>query len=107
LSHELRNPLAAISNATHLLRLEPSPNANDAVGIIERQVDGLIGLVNDLTDVSRMATGKIQLHSERVQLNEIVSRVVESVQHTLEARKHDLSLSVPPEAIWIDADPNR
>jgi CheY-like chemotaxis protein len=107
LSHELRNPLAAISNAARLLRLEPSSTVNDAAGIIERQVSGLVGLVNDLTDVSRMTSGKIQLHVERAQLNDVVSRAVESVQHVLGARHHQLALSVPQEAIWVNADANR
>ncbi len=108
LSHELRNPLAAISNAARLLRLEQtSSTVDDAASIIERQISGLVELVNDLTDVSRMTTGKIQLHVERVQLNDVVSRAVESVQHVLGERHHQLAISVPHEAIWVNADANR
>jgi PAS domain S-box-containing protein len=107
LSHELRNPLAAISNAAHLLRMEQSDSVNDAAAIIERQVGSLVQLVNDLTDVSRMTTGKIQLHVQRVRLNDVVQRAVESIQHVIDSRKHELSLSIPDEAIWVDADPTR
>jgi PAS domain S-box-containing protein len=107
LSHELRNPLSAISNATHLLSKEESACVQEAAGIIQRQVNGLVQLVNDLTDVSRMTTGKIHLHIGRVQLNEVVKRAVESVQHVIDARQQNLSLSIPQEAIWVDADANR
>ena len=57
LSHELRNPLAAIANATQLLKLEHSASVNDCAAIIDRQISGLVRLINDLTDVSRMTTG--------------------------------------------------
>jgi CheY-like chemotaxis protein/two-component sensor histidine kinase len=54
-----------------------------------------------------MTTGKIQLHIQRVRLNDVVQRAVESIQHVIDARKHELSLSVPKEAIWVDADATR
>ncbi len=107
LSHELRNPLAAISNAAHVLKLEGLVRVNDAADIIERQVNGLVGLVNDLTDVSRMMSGKIHLQIERVRLNDVIDRAIEAVQHVIDAHNHKLSLSIPNEAIWVDADTNR
>ncbi len=107
LSHELRNPLAAISNAVQLLKLDPDESGPQSTGIIERQVASLVQLVDDLIDVSRMRTGKIQLRIERVPLNDIVSRAVEAVRHVIEERRHELAVSVPSEAIWVDADPNR
>jgi PAS domain S-box-containing protein len=106
LSHELRNPLAAISNAVQLLKLDPA-ESTPQTGVIERQVSSLVQLVNDLTDISRMRSGKIQLRIERGPLNEIVSRAVEAVQHIMEDRQHKLVVSVPSEAIWVDADANR
>jgi len=107
LSHELRNPLAAISNGTQLLKLEKSPTAIEVAGVIDRQVTSLIQLVNDLTDVARMTTGKFQLRIERVSLIDIIKRAVEVVQHDMDARRHELTVSMPQEAIWIDADSNR
>ncbi len=107
LSHELRNPLAAISNATQILKLDASEKDKAVSAIIERQVHGLVQMVNDLTDASRLTSGKIQLHIERVQLKDIITRAIESTQHVIDERKHDLSLSIPHEAIWMDADPNR
>jgi PAS domain S-box-containing protein len=107
LSHELRNPLAAISNAVQLLKLDPGGSSSQTTGIIERQVSSLVQLVNDLTDISRMRTGKTQLRIERGPLNKIVSRAVEAVQHIIEERHHKLVVSVPSEAIWVDADADR
>jgi len=103
----LRNPLAAISNAVQLLKLDPEGSAEQTTGIIERQVGSLVQLVNDLIDVSRMRTGKIQLRLERIPLNEIVGRAVEAVQHIIEERQHELIVSMPAEALWVNADPNR
>jgi PAS domain S-box-containing protein len=107
LSHELRNPLAAIANSTQILRLDNSQTGNEAATIIERQVNGLVQLVNDLTDVSRISTGKIQVHIERVRLNDVITRAIESVRHIVDARKHELAVSMSSEAIWVDADPHR
>ncbi len=86
LSHELRNPLAAISNAAQILRFDNSQTGNEAASIIERQVNGLVQLVNDLTDVSRISTGKIQVHIKRVRLNDVITRAIESVRHIVEAQ---------------------
>ena len=54
-----------------------------------------------------MRTGKIQLRLERIPLNEIVGRAVEAVQHIIEERQHELIVSMPAEALWVNADPNR
>ena len=83
LSHELRNPLAAIMNASHLLRIDSeteSPIQQEARGIIERQVGQLAHLVDDLLEVSRISTGRIRLQQENVDMRGIVARAVESVR---------------------------
>ena len=109
LAHELRNPLAPILNALHLLRREKlaNPSQEEAANMIDRQVRQIIRLVDDLLDISRISRGKIHLRKERVELSQIVQRAVETAQHVIETRKHDLIVSLPPEAIWLEADPAR
>ena len=82
LSHELRNPLAPITNAVQLLRLQKNEDKlqQQACTIIERQVGQLTRLVDDLLEVSRITTGKIHLQQERIALNGIVERAVETTR---------------------------
>ena len=93
LSHELRNPLAPIQNAVHILRLknDDDPIQQQARTIIERQVGQLTALVNDLLEVSRITTGRIQLHQERIVLQGVVERAVESARPLIEQRRHTLT----------------
>jgi PAS domain S-box-containing protein len=109
LSHELRNPLAPILNAVHLLRLQGNENLiqHQARVIIERQVGQLSRLVDDLLEVSRITTGKVRLHRERLDLRGIVERAVETVRPAIDRRRHELSLCLPPEPVWLHVDPNR
>jgi len=106
LSHELRNPLAAISNAGQLLRLEKSEDKlqQKTRTIIERQVGQLTRLVDDLLEVSRITTGRIHLIQERIALNGIVANAVETVRPLIGQRRHSLNVSLPPEPIWLYAD---
>lgn len=109
LAHELRNPLAPIRNALHLLSLE-DPSGSDAQfchNIIERQVENLVRLVDDLLDVSRITRGKIELQKERVSVANVVARAVESSRPLIDAHNHALSVELPNEALWIHADPVR
>ncbi|HVK18909.1 MAG TPA: PAS domain S-box protein [Fimbriiglobus sp.] len=109
LSHELRNPLAPISNAVQLLRLQKNENAlqQQARTIIERQVGQMTRLIDDLLEVSRITTGRIHLHRERVTLGGIVENAVETVRTLIGQRGHVLKVSLPPEPIWLDADAAR
>jgi PAS domain S-box-containing protein len=109
LAHELRNPLAPILNAVHLVKREPasSPTLQQAGGIIERQLGRVVRIVDDLLDVSRITRGKIQLRKERVTLQAVVNHAVETVRSFIESRKHSQSVALPPEAIWLEADPLR
>ena len=109
LSHELRNPLAPIQNAVHILRLkqDDDPIQQQARTIIERQVGQMTALVNDLLEVSRITTGRIQLHQDRIVLQGVVERAVESARPLIEQRRHTLSLSLPRAPIWIHADAAR
>src|SRR5688572_27909525 len=82
LSHELRNPLSAIFNALHILRLEDTENPiqRKAKIVLERQVGQLAHLIDDLLDVSRVITGRIQLYQERLEMRGVVERALESVR---------------------------
>ena len=109
LSHELRNPLAPISNAVQLLGLQKNadPVQQLARGIIERQVGQLTRLIEDLMEVSRVTTGRIHLQEERLALGGIVEHAVETVRPLIEQQSHSLKLSLPSEPIWLFADAAR
>ena len=110
LSHELRNPLAPIVNAVQLLRLQgQSQNAieQQARDVIERQVGQLTRLIDDLLEVSRITSGRIRLRHEQVTLNGIVERATESVRPLIAQRRHELTVSLPPQSIWLNADAAR
>jgi signal transduction histidine kinase/ActR/RegA family two-component response regulator len=109
LSHELRNPLAPIRTALHVLRRSgsPDPNAGRAREIIERQVDQLSRLIDDLLDVSRIARGKIQLARQVTDLRSIVRLAVETSRPLIEQRQHRLDVALPPEPLWVEADAAR
>jgi PAS domain S-box-containing protein len=108
LAHELRNPLAPILNGLQVLRLERvGPNGQRAIGMIERQATQLTRLVDDLLDVSRITRGKVGLRKERVELHTAVGHAVETVRPLVDSRKHELSVSLPTEAVWLEADPAR
>jgi PAS domain S-box-containing protein len=109
LSHELRNPLAAIVNAVQVLDLEKyeNPIQEKATNIIRRQVGNLVVLVNELLEVSRILSGGIQLHQEDVDGRGIVQRALETARPLIDEREHELSVSLPTEPIWLHADPIR
>ena len=109
LSHELRNPLAPISNAVHLLRLQKGENLiqQQAREIIERQLGQLSRLVDDLLEISRITTGRVQLRQERIAVSGIVERAVESVRPLIDQHKHELTVSLSPQPIWLYADATR
>ena len=109
LAHELRNPLAPISNAVHVLRLgEGNPSAVLATGgLLERQVRQLSRLVDDLLDVSRISRGTIELRKEHVALEPVVQQAVEASRTWCEALNHELAVVLPPESLFVHADPVR
>ena len=109
LSHELRNPLAAISNAVRLLQISPpaDPQAAPARDVLGRQVAHLVRLIDDLLDVSRITSGKITLRSEPVDIRTVVGRAVETARPLIAARRQQLVVSVPPDPIIVEGDPIR
>jgi signal transduction histidine kinase/integral membrane sensor domain MASE1/CheY-like chemotaxis protein len=109
LGHELRNPLAPLRNAFDLIRARKASPAvlERAAEIMGRQIANLTRLVDDLLDVSRITRGKIQLERERLDLVALVSRAVEGAKSAITSHRHELTLSMPAEPIWIEGDPMR
>jgi two-component system CheB/CheR fusion protein len=109
LAHELRNPLAAISNAGHVLGARPSGDARseELLAVIGRQIRHLSRLVDDLLDVSRFTHGRIGLRKRRIELAPVVAGAVETARPMIEARGHGLALALPAEPVWIEADATR
>jgi PAS domain S-box-containing protein len=106
LAHELRNPLAPLRNAIEILRTSPSPSPQLqwTHDVIDRQVRQLSRLVDDLLDVSRITSGKIELRKESVELASAVRIALESSRPFIERGGHELTVHVPSEPIWLDAD---
>ena len=106
LSHELRNPLAAITNAVQILDLQKDehPLQEKAKTIIRRQAANLVVLVNDLLEVSRILGGRIQLHQEDLDARGIVQQAVETARPLIDQNKHELTVSLPTEPTWLHAD---
>jgi PAS domain S-box-containing protein len=109
LSHELRSPLSPIRNALHILRQirTNDPIIEQAGNIIDRQVGLMVRLVDDLLDISRITKGKLRLTKEQVELRVVVNHAAESVRTVMDARRHDFSVALPTEPIWVEADPAR
>jgi len=108
LAHELRNPLAAISNAAQLMRRPTNPEHHDwAHQVIEGQVKNLSRLIDDLLDVSRITRGSIQLKREILEVQPMIERAVSSVLLLVEARKHSLQLNFQHGNARVDVDPTR
>src|SRR5262249_52965413 len=109
LAHELRNPLAPIFNALSILERAdlPPEQQQQARQLIDRQVRCLARLVDDLLDVSRITRGKIRLKEQTVEMRAVIDHAVQACRPLIEAHGHDLTVSVPPHPIWLEADPTR
>ena len=108
LAHELRNPLAPIRSAVELMQLTNDPEANKAAsGIVERQVDQMVRLVDDLLDVSRISRGKIELRKQRIDLASIVKQAIEDTRPLVKSMGHELTVTLPPEPLFLNADRTR
>ena len=111
LSHELRNPLAPIRSAVHVLRMhehgsEPATQ-RQAREIIERQVTNLTKLVSDLLEVTRVVSGRVRVNLQAVDVNEIIKHAMETVKPLIEQHHHDLVLNLSPNPVWANADAMR
>jgi len=109
LAHELRNPLAPISNATQIMRLE-GPNGRNfqwSIDVIEDQIKHMTRMVDDLLDVSRITRGKVVVQKELIELAEVVQLAVEASRPLIQDYHHELTVTLPPESVILDVDPPR
>jgi PAS domain S-box-containing protein len=109
LAHELRNPLAPIRNAVEILRLtgDDEEAVKSASEMMSRQVDQMVRLVDDLLEVSRITRGKIELRKTRVDLASVVQLAVEAARALVQCMGHDLTVKLPAQPIYLEADSTR
>ena len=109
LAHELRNPLAPISNALQIVRMADGKKetVQFAAAVMERQVAQLVRLVDDLLDVSRISRGKIELRRERVTVATAVANAVEAARPLARGMEQALTVTLPPQPLQLSADPIR
>jgi signal transduction histidine kinase/ActR/RegA family two-component response regulator len=109
LAHELRNPLAPLRNAAYILR-NPRRSEDESkwsLELIERQVRHMARLLDDLLDVSRISRGKLEVRKERCTLGRIVDSARETSQPLIVDGRHELTVELPPEPVYLEADPVR
>jgi PAS domain S-box-containing protein len=109
LAHELRNPLAPIRNAVQILKRNdaPEPTQEAARNMIDRQMQHMVRLIDDLLDVSRITRGKLQLQRQRLDLAQVLEHAIDVARPLIEHAGLDLSVSLPPQPVHVDADPVR
>jgi signal transduction histidine kinase len=109
LAHELRNPLAPIKNAVAILRQEPSDQGvrNRLRDMIGRQVDQMTRLIEDLLDVSRIASGKVMLKTEVLDARKVIDQALDTSRPLIDRKQHILEVNVTPQPLLVKADPVR
>jgi signal transduction histidine kinase len=109
LAHELRNPLAPIRNAVYLLQRQnlPGPEVDWGLDVIDRQLQQMTRLIDDLLDLSRITRNTLELRTECLDLAEVLSVAVETSRPLIEAGGQDVVATLPPQPIALDADPIR
>jgi K+-sensing histidine kinase KdpD len=109
LAHELRSPLAPISNALQILQFTGGDRETSqaAMDMMNRQVSQIVRLIDDLLDMSRISRGKIELKKERIELASVVHHAVEAIRPLCGGMGHELTLTVPPQPIFLNGDPTR
>jgi PAS domain S-box-containing protein len=109
LAHELRNPLAPLRNGLQVMRLAAGDAraVADARGMMERQLGHMVRLIDDLLDVSRINSNKMELRRSRVLLADVLSSAVETARPLIDDAGHTLAVSLPPEPVALDADLTR
>jgi signal transduction histidine kinase len=108
LAHELRNPLAPLRHGLDILRRSPDgQSASEIREMMDRQLLHLVRLIDDLLDVSRVSQGKIELRKEKLQATEIFRSALEASMPLMDAAGHTLTVDLPANPIWVDADLTR
>jgi signal transduction histidine kinase/CheY-like chemotaxis protein len=106
LSHELRNPLAAIGFALNLIESGRDRDAK-AIAVTRRQLQQLVRLVDDLLDATRLSSNKVQIRKARTDLAQVVQHALDAARPDVEKARHRLDLRLPAGPIWLDADADR
>lgn len=106
LAHELRNPLSAIHNAVMVMQMPTSSEQQQAWAheLLQRQVKHLTCLMDDLLDVSRISNGRIQLHTEVVDLAQVVNHAADTIAPLLKKHRHQLKVVVPDRPLYVEGD---
>jgi PAS domain S-box-containing protein len=106
LAHELRNPLAPIRAAVKILQLKTQPTADSqsALDVIDRQTRQMTRLIDDLLDIARITSNKLELRKELIELTEVINAAVETSRPIIDQRGHELIVALPHEPIILDAD---
>jgi signal transduction histidine kinase len=107
LGHELRNPVMALGAGLHFLKRRDPEKLDEIQAQMARQVAHLTRLVDDLLDISRIDQGKLSLNKDRVALQEVLTFAVEASQPQIDVARHALSVDIPADTIWLQADPTR
>ncbi|MFZ6876589.1 sensor histidine kinase, partial [Undibacterium sp. Di27W] len=108
LAHELRNPLAPIRSGLQLMQLiGVSAPIEKVRSMMERQLLQLARLVDDLLDISRLTSGKLELRMERVQLQDVITAALETSRPMIDQQGHELTVSLPDDPIFVEGDPIR
>ena len=109
LAHELRNPLAPIRNGIELLKRAEGGTAQTrgVVGVMERQMTHMVRLVDDLIDVSRITRNKLELRKQAVELAQVILVAVEACRPSIDAKEQQLTVSLPPTPVHLEADLTR
>lgn len=109
LAHELRNPLAPLRTGLQIVQMAPDDpeTFEEACGVMQRQLDHMVRLIDDLLDISRISQNKMELRKSLVPLSEIFSAAVETVRPLIKSAGHELTVGLPAEPIYLDADLTR
>src|SRR5262249_45676683 len=106
LAHELRGPLAPLRNALTMMKVSHDNRAvlEDTREMMERQLNQMVRLVDDLMDLSRINRGKLDLRRERVELASVVHQAVETVRPMAACSSHEIAVTLPQKPVYLDAD---
>ena len=109
LSHELRNPLAALRNVAEILNTShaSAEDRGEAQRILARQIENMTRMIDDLLDVSRITEGKIELRKQVVALETVLTSAASQVRPGMEARSQELTITLPAEPVFLNADATR
>uniref|UniRef100_UPI003B3B980E hybrid sensor histidine kinase/response regulator n=1 Tax=Siphonobacter sp. TaxID=1869184 RepID=UPI003B3B980E len=109
LAHELRNPMATLSNGLQVLSLTvaTSTQAQSVLEMMTRQTNHLVRMVDDLLDVSRISQGKIELRKERINLVELINQTIEAVRTLVNTKQQKLTVRLPDTSVQLEGDSTR